>query len=159
MAAPPRDRRQRLFSLALVRRFLFLGSIQAAGATALFFWHIHTAGIPFDQFTADNPVYREALTMTQAVIVVGQFFNSFTVRSDRHSVFRLGLLSNPALVGAGLVGIAIMGAISYLPFLRTVFHTAPLSIVDWLLVTACGALVLVADEIRKFLLRRREVTA
>jgi P-type Ca2+ transporter type 2C len=91
--------------------------------------------------------------------VVGQFFNSFTVRSDRHSVFRLGLLSNPALVGAGLVGIAIMCAISYLPFLRTVFHTAPLSIMDWLLVTACGALVLVADEIRKFLLRRREAIA
>jgi P-type Ca2+ transporter type 2C len=158
MTAPPRDRRTRLFSAGLVRRFLFLGSIQAAGATALFFWHIHSAGIPFDQFTSGNPVYREALTMTQATIVAGQFFNSFTVRSDRLSVFRIGLLSNPTLAGAGLVGIAIMCAISYLPSLQAVFHTAPLSIMDWALVVACGALVLVADEIRKFLLRRKEAT-
>ncbi|MPZ79031.1 MAG: HAD-IC family P-type ATPase [Actinophytocola sp.] len=158
MDVPPRKRRQRLFSWALVRRFLFLGSIQAAGATALFFWHIHTAGIPFDQFTSGNPVYREALTMAQAVIVFSQFFNALTVRSDRHSVFRLGLLSNRALVGAGLIGIGIMCAISYVPILQAVFHTAPLSIMDWTLVAACGALVLVADEIRKILLRHKEAT-
>ncbi|MET8764837.1 cation-transporting P-type ATPase [Lentzea sp. NPDC004782] len=159
MDTPPRGRRERLFSWALVRRFLFLGSIQAASATALFFWHIHTAGIPFDRFTAANPVYREALTMTQATIVVSQFFNSFTVRSDRLSIVRLGLFSNRKLIGAGLIGIAIMCAISYVPLLQAVFHTAPLSVVDWLLVVGCGALVLGADEVRKFLLRRKEVTA
>ena len=142
-----------------MRRFLFLGSIQAAVATGLFFWHIHTAGIPYDQFTPDNPVYREALTLTQAAIVVSQFFNSFTVRSDRHSIVRLGLLSNVPLIGAGLLGIGIMCAISYLPLLQAVFHTAALSVVDWALVAAGGALVLVADEIRKFLLRRKEATA
>lgn len=78
------------------------------------------------------------------------------MRGDRHGVLRLGILSNPALVGAGVVAIAIIGSISYVPFLRTVFNTAPLSVVDWMLVTACGVLVLVADEIRKFLLRRKE---
>jgi calcium-translocating P-type ATPase len=159
MDAPPRKRTQRLFSAALVRRFLFLGSIQAIGATFVFFWHIHTAGIPFGQFTVDNPVYREALTMTQAAIVVSQVFNAFTVRSNRLSVFRLGLLSNPALIGAQLIGVAIMCAISYAPPLQAIFHTAPLSLADWALVTAFGALVLVADEIRKALLHRRKATA
>jgi magnesium-transporting ATPase (P-type) len=156
MDAPPRGARQRLFSAALVRRFLFLGSIQAIAATAVFFWHIHTAGIPFGQFTAGNPVYREALTMTQATIVMSQVFNAFTVRSDRLSVFRVGLLSNPQLIVAELTGVVIMCAISYAPPLQAVFHTAPLSITDWALVTAAGALVLAADEIRKFLLPRKE---
>lgn len=159
MDTPPRSPRQRLFSAAVVRRFLFLGCVQAIGSTAVFFWHIHTVGIPFDQFTVDNPVYREALTMTQAAIVISQVFIAFSVRSDRHSVLRLGLLTNPQLVVAELIGVGIMCAISYAPVLQAVFNTAPLSLADWALVTAFGALVLVADEIRKALLHRKEAVA
>ncbi len=156
MSRPPRDPRQNLFSAALVRRFLFLGSIQAVGVTAIFFWHIHTAGIPFDAFTADNRVYREALTMTQAGIVVCQFFNGFTVRSDRESIFRLGLLSNRPLVLAEFAGIAMMCAISYAPPLQVVFNTAPLSLADWALLVVLGLLLLTADETRKAILRHRD---
>ena len=158
MDAPPRDAKQRLFSLSLVRRFLFLGGIQAAGATGLFFWHLSAAGIPLHAFTADHPVYREALTMTQAAIVFGQIAVGFAVRSDRLSVFRIGLLSNRAYVGGQLVGVAMICAISYAPPLQAVFHTAALSVMDWMLVIAAGAAVLVADEIRKALLRNRKVT-
>jgi Ca2+-transporting ATPase len=158
MHTPPRSTKQRLFSLSLVRRFLFLGGIQAIGATALFFWHINSAGIPFAEFTVDNPVYREALTMTQAAIVFGQIAVGFAVRSDRHSVFRLGLLSNPAYVGAQVISVALMCAISYVPMLQAIFHTAPLSIEDWALVIAVGVLVLAVDEIRKAILRRKEAT-
>ncbi|MBP2328783.1 calcium-translocating P-type ATPase [Kibdelosporangium banguiense] len=157
MKTPPRDPRKPLFSIDLVRRMLFLGSIQAVVVTAVFFWHISKAGIPFDAFTSDNPVYREALTMTQAGIVVCQFFNGFAVRSDRLSVFRIGLLSNRPLLAAQAIGLAIMCAISYLPPLQAVFNTAPLSVADWGLLFALGSLVLVADEIRKAVHRRKEV--
>jgi calcium-translocating P-type ATPase len=155
MDQPPRDPKQSLFSGALVRRLLFLGCIQAAGVTAAFFWRIHTAGIPFDQITADNAVYREALTMTQAGIVVSQFFNGFTVRSDRLSLRRLGVLSNPWLLAAECFGIAVMCAISYFPPLQQLFHTAPLSVADWALLVVFGLLLLAADETRKALVRRR----
>jgi len=154
MDVPPRRRTERLFSGALVRRFLFLGAIQAAGATAAFFWPVLASGLPFDAFTADTPVYREAITMTQAAIVVSQFFNGLTVRSGRQSVFRLGLLSNPQLVAAECVGVAIMCAISYAPPLQALFHTAPLSLTDWALLAGFGVVLLVADEIRKAVLRR-----
>jgi magnesium-transporting ATPase (P-type) len=156
MDSPPRDPRQPLFSAPLVRRFLFLGLIQATGVTAAFFWRIHTAGIPFDQFTADNPVYREALTMTQAGIVVSQFFNGFTVRSDRESILRIGVLSNPWLLAAQCLSLTLMCAISYAPPLQAIFNTAPLSLVDWAVLVAAGVALLVADEIRKAILRHRD---
>ncbi len=72
MSRPPRSRGEHLFNWAVVRRFCFLGSIQSAGVVAAFFWRIHTAHLPFSAFTASNPTYREALTMTQAGIVVSQ---------------------------------------------------------------------------------------
>ena len=100
MQRPPRSPREPLFSAAVVRRFLFLGAFQALGVCVVFFWQIHSAGIPYADFTAGNPVYREAITMTQAGIVVSQFFNAQAVRTDRESVFRVGLLSNPQLLAA-----------------------------------------------------------
>ena len=155
MDRPPRPRRERLFSPAVVRRILFLGGIQAACVCAVFFWHVGSSGIPFADFTAEDPVYREAITLVQAGIVISQFFNALAVRTERESVFQAGLLSNPRLIAAGLFGIALMAAISYVPLLQSVFHTAPLTIGDWALLTAVGALPLAADELRKARLRAR----
>ncbi|MFE3165242.1 cation-translocating P-type ATPase [Streptomyces sp. NPDC059224] len=158
MDSPPRPRRERLFSAAVMGRILFLGGIQAIGVCAVFFWHIHASGIPYADFTRTDPVYREAITMVQAGIVVSQFFNALAVRTDRQSVFRVGLLSNPWLLAAGGFGIGLMAAISYAPPLQAVFGTAPLAPADWAVLTGFGALLLAAEELRKWVLRRRGTT-
>ncbi|WP_328433460.1 cation-translocating P-type ATPase [Streptomyces sp. NBC_00425] len=154
MDRPPRSRGERLFSGAVVGRILFLGGIQAACVTAVFFWHVVASGIPFDDFTKDTPVYREAITMVQAGIVLSQFFNALAVRTDRQSVLKVGILSNPPLLAAGGFGVALMVAISYAPPLQAVFNTAPLDAADWALLAGLGTLPLLADEARKAWLRR-----
>ncbi|WNZ06577.1 cation-transporting P-type ATPase [Streptomyces sp. 11x1] len=155
MDRPPRSRREPLFSAAVVGRILFLGGIQALCVCAVFFWHIRSSGIPFDDLTEDNPVYREAVTLAQAGIVISQFFISFAVRTDRQSLLAVGPLSNPALLAAGGFGVALMAAISYLPPLQSVFNTAPLDAADWAVLVALGTLPLLADEARKAWLRGR----
>ncbi|MGW2635210.1 HAD-IC family P-type ATPase [Streptomyces chattanoogensis] len=153
MDRPPRSRRQPLFSAGVMGRILFLGGIQALGVCVVFFWHIHASGIPYSRFTEDDTVYREAITMVQAGIVVSQFFNALAVRTDRQSIFRIGLLSNPWLLAAGCFGIGLMAAISYLPALQAVFHTAPLAAADWAVLAGFGVLLLAAEEIRKWWVR------
>ena len=155
MSRPPRPPGEHLFNWAVVRRFCFLGSIQSVGVVAAFFWRIHTAHLPFSAFTPGNPVYREALTMTQAGIVVSQFFNSFAVRTEEQSILRIGFFSNKPLVLAGLFGIAFVSCISYVPLLQSVFNTAPLRLSDWIVLVVLGALLLIAEEIRKAILRSR----
>lgn len=149
MNRPPRPPSEHLFSWSVVRRFLFLGSIQSAGVVFAFFWRIHTAHLPFASFTYTNPTYREALTMTQAGIVVSQFFNSFAVRTERESVFRTGIWSNPWLVAAGVTALGIIASISYVPLLQSVFHTAPLKASDWLMLASFGLILFLAEEGRK----------
>ena len=154
MDRPPRARRERLFSAALVRRFVFLGTVQSIGVCAVFFWQVNSAGIPYADFTASDPAYRKAITLAQAAIVVSQFFNSLAVRTDRESVFTIGLFSNPRLIAAGCFGIGLMAAISYVPLLQDVFHTAALSAADWAVLAGFGVLLLAAEETRKWWVRR-----
>ena len=99
--------------------------------------------------------------MTEAGIVMSQFFNGFAVRTDEQSVFKVGLLSNLPLVGAEFLGIGIVFAISYVPALQHVFHTAGLTIYDWVMLASFGLVLLIADEIRKAFVRarRRRTTA
>lgn len=155
MDRPPRSRHERLFSLAVVGRILFLGGIQALGVCAVFFWHIHSSGISFDDFTEDSPDYQKAVTLAQGAIVLSQFFVSLAVRTDRQSILKVGLLSNPVLLAAGGLGVVLMAAISYLPSLQAVFNTAPLNAADWAILAGLGTLPLIADEARKGWLRRR----
>jgi P-type Ca2+ transporter type 2C len=156
MDRPPRPRRERLFSLAVVRRFLFLGTIQAAGVCTVFFWHIESSGVAWSKITSSDEVYREGITLTQAGIVVSQFFNAQAVRTERESLWRIGgPLTNPRLLAAGCLGLVLMAGISYLPPLQAVFNTAPLDAADWAVLTAFGALLLAAEEARKWWLRRR----
>ncbi|MFP8963344.1 cation-translocating P-type ATPase [Streptomyces nanhaiensis] len=156
MDRPPRPRRERLFSAAVMGRVLFLGGIQAVCVSAVFLWQVGSSGIPYADFTEDTPVYREAVTMVHAGIVLSQFFISLSVRTDRRSALRPGeLLSNPWLLGAGLLAVAVMAAISYVPLLQGLFNTAPLEPADWALLAVLGALPLAADEARKAWLRRR----
>jgi P-type Ca2+ transporter type 2C len=155
MDRPPRPPSERLFSWAVVRRFLFLGLIQAVGSVFVFFWRIHSAHLGFSHFTTSNHTYREALTMTQGAVVVGQFFNGLAVRTDEESLFRVGVFSNRALIAAELLGVGIFAAISYTSLLQGVFHTAPLTVYDWAMLVGFGAALLIADELRKVWVRSR----
>ncbi len=154
MDRPPRPTGEHLFSWQVVRRFLFLGTIESAGVVFAFFWRIHSAHLPYSAFTSSSPTYREAITMTQVGIIVSQFFNMFAVRSDRESVLRIGLLSNRTLCVAAVVDAGIAVAVSYVPALQTLFHTAPLRLSDWLVLVGFGVLLLLADEARKAWHRR-----
>lgn len=86
--------------------------------------------------------------------MLSQFFNALAVRTDRQSVLKVGILSNPPLLAAGGFGVALMVAISYAPPLQAVFNTAPLDAADWALLAGLGTLPLLADEARKAWLRR-----
>ena len=96
---------------------------------------------------------------TNTAIVVSQFFNALAVRTDRQSVFTVGVFSNPRLIAAGCFGIGLMAAISYVPLLQDVFNTAAQGAADWAVLVGFGVLLLAAEEARKWWVRRRPAPA
>jgi magnesium-transporting ATPase (P-type) len=140
----------------VIGRFVFLGSIQAIGATVSFYFALYAGGWRWgDPLSTGDHIYHQAITMTQAAIVFSQVFNGFAVRTDRESVFKVGLFSNRALVAAEALGVAIMLAISYAPPLQSLLGTAALPAHYWAVPAAFGVVALIAEELRKLYVRRR----
>ncbi|MBI4401535.1 MAG: cation-transporting P-type ATPase, partial [Nitrospirae bacterium] len=151
MEVPPRPRTERLLSLPLLlRSYVFLGLIEAGVAMAAFFWFLGeggwTWGTPLDW---TDPLYKQATSVTFAAIVIAQVANVFACRSERVSVFRLGFLSNPLILGGIAAELTLLALIVYTPLGNLILGTAPLPLWAWgpLILGAAG--LLLAEEIRK----------
>ena len=93
-------------------------------------------------------------TMVFTVLVFAQLFHCLAIRSERFSLFSIGLASNPALLGAVLLTVLAQLAVIYLPPLNTVFRTVPLSPAELAGCVVIGSIVLVAVELEKLVRRR-----
>lgn len=74
-----------------------------------------------------------AQTIAFVTLCTSELLRAFTARSEHHSVFSIGVFSNPWMIGAVLVSFALVLVVVYVPFLRPFFDTVPLAPEDWLL--------------------------
>lgn len=132
----------KLLDAAMVRRMLLMASTMAIGAVYLF----------GRLFEAD---LTHALTMSLTVLAAVQWFNAWNCRSERESIFTQNPFSNPYLVGATALVIGLQLLAVYHPLLQQFLHTAPLSLMDWLVLVPVAASIVVVEELRKFVARRR----
>jgi len=148
MLRPPRRPDAPILNLELVLRILIVGVMLMVGATVLF----HSA-------LARGLTEAEARTIALAVFAVGQSFYLLNMRSLRHSMWRLGLMSNPWI----WVGIAaMMGSqllVTYVPVMNTMFHTAPIAASEWLPVLAVGLAIHLVVGAEKLLRKTLEARA
>lgn len=157
----PRSRKESLVNWKLiVKAYLFLGPLAAAIGIFGFFFKYHELGWHFGMdlrvIGSDNPAsfaYLAATTMTLTGIVMAQIGNAFACKTNKESVFKVGFFSNKLLVWSIFIMIILQAAIVYIPFLNKIFQTAPISIKDWMVLTAFIPLLFFADEIRKSIIR------
>lgn len=93
-----------------------------------------------------------AQTMAFAVLSLSQLFHSFNMRHQRHSIFRIGLFSNPYLVGSLLAGTILQCAVICIPLIAGIFKVTPLNLKDWGLVLLFSVNPLLINEIKKLVL-------
>jgi Ca2+-transporting ATPase len=98
-------------------------------------------------------------TIVFTVLTLSQLAHVLVIRSERASLFTLGLWSNRPLLGAVTLTIALQVAVIYIPFLQQIFRTAALTPVELLSCFAFAAVVLVAVEVEKWLVRRGHLYA
>jgi P-type Ca2+ transporter type 2C len=165
MTRPPRSQKERLVTgRLLIRSQLFLGSIQAVACMAAFYFLYWTYGWRpgMDMFAVGalavggSTVYILATTMTHGAVMTTQIGNGFAQRTNVQSIFKVGFFSNTFLLWGILVEILMFCALVYIPGLAQVFHHGPIRLwPDWAFLFALAPTLLIADEIRKLVVRRR----
>ncbi len=106
-------------------------------------------------YDSANPDDFTWQTMIFTVLTLSQMGQAMSVRSDRDSLFTLGLRSNKPLLGAVLLTFALQLTVIYWGPLQRVFGTEPLSMVELAIALAVASAVFWAVEIEKFFRRRR----
>jgi calcium-translocating P-type ATPase len=157
MKRPPRPQHKRLLDWPLaLRAYLFLGAIEAAVTMATFFFVLHRSGWKYGQPLASNDsLYLQSTTACFSTIVVLQIVNVFLCRSATRSIFSTGLLGNPLIWGGVLLEIALVALIDYTSLGNLLFGTAPIGMAPWLFAIPLAGGMLIAEELRKWLVRRR----
>ena len=88
-------------------------------------------------------------TMAFATLTICQLFHAFDVRSEEHSIFHIGLLSNPAMNKAFAVGFVLQMLVLTLPPLQRIFSVVPLLPHQWMAVFALSLTPTLVCEIAK----------
>lgn len=88
---------------------------------------------------------------TMAFVGLGLFtaFNAYSSRSLDESIMRLKPLGNKMLIVGLATSITAILAAVYLPFMQSIFETAPLMADSWLLIGFVSILVVFASEVLK----------
>jgi Ca2+-transporting ATPase len=108
--------------------------------------------------------FANAQTMTFTVFIVFQLFNVLNCRSEKESLFSLGLFSNGAinyaiLASGFLLFLFVHFATFSLPLIGIEFgnllSTTPLEGIDWLVLIAVASTVFLVEEFRKLMIKSR----
>jgi magnesium-transporting ATPase (P-type) len=164
MEEPPRSIKERLFTRRVLMRSVFIGVIIAIGAMigclnawAAGGWHI---GMPvpsdwqFGPGIVSSPIYLKGVTMMFAGIVVAQVGNVLACRTSKQSILKTSLRTNKWIVFGIISQLTILSILVYVPLMQGIFGTVGLGWADWLFLLSLAAIVVLADEIRKFLSRK-----
>jgi sodium/potassium-transporting ATPase subunit alpha len=156
MQQQPRRSTDRLITFGLMARaYLFLGPLEALACMFGFFWVLRGGGWQWGMDIAmSDPLYVQATTACLTAIIVTQMANVFACRSLRESIFSVGWTTNRLIFLGLAVEIGLQLFIVYHPWGHAIFRTAPLPFSAWLVLIPFAAALLLAEETRKFAVRR-----
>ncbi len=143
MKRPPRHPRESIFAHGLGLHALWVGLLMGLVVLLVQAWSIGAGSSHWQ-------------TMVFTALCLTQLGHVLAIRSERESLFTLGILSNKPLLGAVALSFLFQMAIVYVPILNPIFHTQPLNPADLTLTLALSSVIFAAVEIEKFVKRKGE---
>ena len=142
MKRPPRHPKESIFAHGLGSHAIWVGLLMAGIVLFVQAWAIRTE-------------HAHWQTMVFTVLCLTQLGHVLAIRSEKESLFKIGLFSNSYLFGAVVLTFVFQMATVYIPFLNPVFKTEPLTLNELMFTLALSSVVFLAVEIEKFIRRRQ----
>jgi Ca2+-transporting ATPase len=143
MHRPPYAASGGIFSKGVVRTIIAMGLVMT----------IVSLSLGYAYWQAEQATWQ---TIIFTILVMSQVFFALAVRSERDSLFTIGLMSNRAMLGAVLSTFLLQLAVIYVPFMQSIFQTTALPPWELALCLGLSTIVLWVSELEKLIKRRRE---
>ncbi|HII02931.1 TPA: cation-transporting P-type ATPase [Methanosarcinaceae archaeon] len=143
MSQKPRNVEEGLITRREITAGVGIGVLIAVQALSVLIWALES-GFSLEKLQ----------TLIFTLLVLSEMFNAFNWRSDRYSVFALGLFTNKPLIYAIGITLILQLLVIYTPVLQTAFRTVPLSLAEWGVILPLASTTLIAMELMKFLRAR-----
>lgn len=140
MKRPPRNPKQNIFAGGMAAHILWVGFFMGAVTIGMQAWAMHH----------ENAHWQ---TMTFTVLCFSQMGHVMAIRSDRESLFKIGVFSNKPMIGALVITFTLQLMIIYVPFFNDIFHTQPLTFAELGITLAVSSIVFWVVEIEKLIKR------
>ncbi|MCP4143445.1 MAG: cation-translocating P-type ATPase [Chloroflexi bacterium] len=98
---------------------------------------------------------QTAETMAFVTLSLAELFRSYTVRSEKASLWSIGIFSNKYMQYAVGFSALLVILVVNVPFLQPIFNTHFLTSTEWGVVLGLSLIPAVSEEITKFFLRRK----
>jgi Ca2+-transporting ATPase len=99
---------------------------------------------------------QTAETMAFVTLSLCELFRAYTVRSERLSIFTIGVFSNRYMQYAVGFSILLLLLVTGVPFLQPIFNTHFMSLREWSIVVGLALIPAVSEEIFKAYLRWKD---
>jgi len=148
MLRPPRQPQAPILTRELLWRIALVGGLILIGAFGLFEWELQSGA---------NLAAARTVAVNAVVTIVS--FYLLNCRSLTQSIFRIGVLSNPWVIGSILLMALLQLLFTYMPFMNTLLSSAPISLESWGRILIMGVLSFAVVEIEKWVRRRNQPEA
>ncbi len=142
MQRPPRAPDESLFAQGMWQHILGIGLLIGGLCLGVQAWALSTGNAHWQ-------------TMVFTVLTLSQMVHVMVIRSERDSLWQLGVGSNRPLLGAVLLTFLLQMATIYVPALNPIFKTEPLSLGELGICLGAAAVVGAAVELEKIWRRRK----
>lgn len=140
MKQKPKDYSSSLFTGEMRVLIFIIGIITDLFLLGLFFWLLKYSGYGIAHIR----------TVVFAGLTIDSLFYIFSCKSLRRSVWQIKFFSNKFLLAFWVLGAGMLLLAIYLPFLREILKTAPLTLFDWQLVLGLGFAHIFLIELTKY---------
>ena len=141
MQRPPRPPEESIFAHGMWQQIVWTGLLIGGLSLSAQAWAYHSGS-------------QNWQTVVFTVLTFSQLVNALVIRSERESLFSIGLMGNLPLLGTVILTIGLQLLVIYHPFFNLIFHTTPLTMEELTICCTLPFVVLVTVEIEKWLARK-----
>ena len=141
MRRPPRPPQESIFSHGMWQHMVWVGLLMAALTLLVQAWALHSGSAHWQ-------------TMVFTVLTLAQLAHVMVIRSEKESLFTIGLFSNRPMALTIAATFLLQMATIYVPVLNPIFKTEALDAGELAICLAISGVVVLAVEMEKLLERR-----